>query len=680
MLVVAGAIIIPKPRANADEETLKKSTSGALWAEFSKAPYTNPNIPNVAFAGYQFSEKPLPSPEVVSNVKTEGAKGDGKTDDTAAFKSAIQKAGAAGGGAVLIPAGNYVISDVLVISRPGVVLQGEGQEKTILEFQKPVAKCLPFMSGGTVSSWYGGVIWIEPDGPIAYANPTAPKDSVDIVKPAKLGDFSVEVAPDAVAKLTPFVGRMVQVSWSGDKSLFMNIAGHSSMEKALDAPWSSFKGGVLNFYWANQIESIQGNRVTFKKPLRLDIQPQWKVTIGVDRGYLTEVGVEELTIQFPMTVKAPHLRDPGYNGVMFRRTANCWVKNVTVVNADNGMLFGGEAINCTLDGFTLKGRPNHHGTMTRGMSHDNLVENFRIESQPNHGINTESSSGNVWRNGTMLFGTFDSHCDFSFDSVRTNITVNNTGNPGGAADAGPFVGRRMVSWNIRVTNGKGEWIAEPAIFPSGAIVGIQGAPLELKETGLWHMPDGLDKGCVIADIGSVPNPPDLFEAQLKLRGVSPSGGLAALTPDQLAVSPATPGQRPMDAPDADTGLPNPAKLRPEGLATFDKALREHISSAIATGRAPVFHFARMGCDLTITSISGEKLTLSAAGISLGIEFSMLTATERAQLAANTMRAGDGDDAALAAFYSILAGDKTSAAKLLGLAGASGIHVRAAFSE
>jgi len=417
--------------ANAGEEVLKKSSSQALWAEFVKAPYTNPNIPNVAFAGYQFSDKPLPSPKEVANVKTEGARGDGQADDTAAFKAAIQKAGAAGGGAVVIPAGTYQLSDVLVINKPGVVLRGAGEKKTILAFQKPIAQCLDFMSGGSVSSWYGGMIWIEPDGPIRYANPTAPAGSVDVVKPAKMGDFTVQIAPDAAAKLTPFIGKMVQVTWSGDKSLFMHMAGHPSMEAALSQPWGSFNGGTLNYYWGNQIEGIQGTTVTFKKPLRLDILPEWKVTIGVDRGYLTEVGVEELTIQFPMTKKAAHLKDPGYNGVMFRRTAHCWIKNITVVNADNGMLFGGEAINCTMDGFTLQGRPNHHGTMTRGMSHDNLVQNFRIESEPTHGINTESSSGNVWRKGTMLFGTFDSHCDFSFDSVRTDITVNNTGNPGG---------------------------------------------------------------------------------------------------------------------------------------------------------------------------------------------------------------------------------------------------------
>lgn len=56
-------------------------------------------------------------------VKATGAKGDGQTDDTAAFQAALNQAGAAGGGAVTVPTGRYAIKGHLTIPE-GVTLKG----------------------------------------------------------------------------------------------------------------------------------------------------------------------------------------------------------------------------------------------------------------------------------------------------------------------------------------------------------------------------------------------------------------------------------------------------------------------------------------------------------------------------------------------------------------------------
>jgi hypothetical protein len=57
-------------------------------------------------------------------VKDAGAKGDGRTDDTAAFESALQAMKRAGGGTVFAPAGRYVIRGNLNIPT-GVTLRGD---------------------------------------------------------------------------------------------------------------------------------------------------------------------------------------------------------------------------------------------------------------------------------------------------------------------------------------------------------------------------------------------------------------------------------------------------------------------------------------------------------------------------------------------------------------------------
>jgi hypothetical protein len=48
----------------------------------------------------------------------------------------------------------------------------------------------------------------------------------------------------------------------------------------------------------------------------------------------------------------------------------------------------------------------------------------------------------------------------------------------------------------------------------GALVGIQGVPVNTSDA--WAMVKG-DKGCLIADEGKAPTPPDLYQAQLDLR-------------------------------------------------------------------------------------------------------------------------------------------------------------------
>src|SRR5215469_15895996 len=52
-----------------------------------------------------------------------GAKGDGKTDDTAAFQKALDKAAQAGGGVVVAPRGNYFFASHLTIPN-AVTLKG----------------------------------------------------------------------------------------------------------------------------------------------------------------------------------------------------------------------------------------------------------------------------------------------------------------------------------------------------------------------------------------------------------------------------------------------------------------------------------------------------------------------------------------------------------------------------
>jgi hypothetical protein len=271
--------------------------------------------------------------------------------------------------------------------------------------------------------------------------------------------------------------------------------------------------------WPVEIAKIDGGKVTLKQPLRIDIRPEWKVRFEPLGPVVREVGVEKLTLRMPAKEKlnGKHLQYPGWNGLYLNRALHCWVRDVTLDNVDNGLIHSA-AKNTTITGLKVTGRDCHHATALRVGSHDNLITRFEIAAKCFHGINTEYlSTGNVWSKGLMHHGTFDSHRAMSFEFLRTDIDVKaNDGRPGGAGGAGPLLGARVVHWNCRVGGGgkePGVWVNQPDCISLGALVGIQGPRWDKPS---WAMVAG-DKGCVIADEGRAPDPPDLHEAQLRLR-------------------------------------------------------------------------------------------------------------------------------------------------------------------
>lgn len=72
----------------------------------------------------------LANAPVVASVKDYGAKGDGVTDDSSAFQSAINQLPPAGG-IVFVPPGKYIIANQVNINRDNVSVQGVGNESKL---------------------------------------------------------------------------------------------------------------------------------------------------------------------------------------------------------------------------------------------------------------------------------------------------------------------------------------------------------------------------------------------------------------------------------------------------------------------------------------------------------------------------------------------------------------------
>jgi polygalacturonase len=92
----------------------------------------------------------------VFDIRTYGAKGDGKTIDTPAINKAIEAAAAAGGGSVFFPAGTWLCFSIRLKSHVGLYL---AQGATILAADSPLPGATTGYNGGTYDAAEPNTAW-----------------------------------------------------------------------------------------------------------------------------------------------------------------------------------------------------------------------------------------------------------------------------------------------------------------------------------------------------------------------------------------------------------------------------------------------------------------------------------------------------------------------------------------
>ncbi|WP_336114218.1 glycosyl hydrolase family 28-related protein [Streptomyces sp. PTD9-10] len=514
----------------------------ALWREFTRTPFTHPQIPYVGRAGRRAGSRRLPRPRPFADVTDYGAVPDGTTDCAPAINRALAAAGRAGGGTVTIPPGTFRIDDVIRVAHPNVVLRGAGSGRTTLYATKNLTELIGVYGsryGGDKSSWSwaGGLIWLAPqarwDSLVAAIRARAwpfegwtgnRRDewaTLTTVEPALRGSWTVTVAdPD---RLTP--GQLVLLRLADDPAhtLLQHMAGGGPGPAAYTWDDKTKLTSYVPYEWPVRITRVHGRRITLERPLPLDLRPEWDPRLTTHVQELTGSGVAGLTLEAIQTPQSPHLLDKGYNGVVLQCAYDCFVDDVTVRHVDNG--FGLVAASaCTLRRTRVAGRGSHHPYFCREGSHDNLIEDFTIEQRTVpapagtqlHGINVEGlSSHNVWSRGDMRMGTFDSHRGLPFADVRTDITVNNNGRHGGDASAGPLFGARFTHWNIRVTNGRAGLMKIDGLAPYSATVGL-GAVTEFDQIDVPDFTGDLHSRLELYGTTDAVRPRNLYDAQREL--------------------------------------------------------------------------------------------------------------------------------------------------------------------
>ena len=257
-----------------------------LWGENGEKWSPQSRLPDFSFAGYQCGEKPIPDYPVVCSVSDFGAKGDGVSDDTQAFKDAIARTDS---GAIFIPAGQYRITDFIVIDKPNIVLRGRGPEKTVLWFPKHLTDVKPdwsqTASGKPTSrySWSGGYFH--------FYGRYRQKHLADIIQISERGDTVLSVS--SVEKFHWGQWVRIQLTDDADKTLTRWLYNEDS------GSISEIRG--CNAWQVGRVIKIdsKNNTITLDRPLRIETRQQWQPRVLSFQPQVHDSGIEQLSFRFP---------------------------------------------------------------------------------------------------------------------------------------------------------------------------------------------------------------------------------------------------------------------------------------------------------------------------------------------------------------------------------------------
>jgi hypothetical protein len=314
-----------------------ESSVSELWGRDGEKWQQGGRLPDFSYAGYHRGEAALPEVPVVANVKNFGAVGDGEHDDTEAFRKAVTEAPA---GAIEIPAGRYLVSDIVEIRRPGVVLRGAGPEKTTIYVSKTLQEVRPNMAATTDGrptsnySWSGGFFWFRGDfrsAPLA-----------DVVGAAKLGERSIRVS--ATDKLS--VGQTIEIQQRDTAENTLATSLYAGQPGGV----SQLKGSTRASLTA-RITKIEGDVVQIDRALRFDVREEWQPKVLRYEPSVSECGIENVRFEFPVTPYKGHFTEWGFNPLAYSGVADCWARNIVIDNCDSGIFPSGRY--CTFTNITF---------------------------------------------------------------------------------------------------------------------------------------------------------------------------------------------------------------------------------------------------------------------------------------------------------------------------------------
>ncbi len=476
---------IPDTQDNWPEDpSLPKISS--LWGINGEKWTTTSRMPFVALAGYDEGRtEPANITRIVANVIDFGASPQASsTNDTQAFLDAITFArtqvSAANPGVIYVPEGVYDINEQLHLNVSGMVLRGTGENKTILRFNQglinsttalgtdPRRRKLIVMGGNYDENYHlqSGVNWQQWNSDYSAA--------LDTNNLPKRGDMRLQLAEPLSETLKQniinqnFRIRLAQTMQYGENSDTPELA--SSIYGGPDFSPSGANGGISVSQQFIVTIDADNKTLILDRPLRFT--PSAESTNGGariavrnnDNSWSTEeIGIENLTITLPETDWIDHYGTEGQGGIEIM-SDNSWVRNIHIINADNGIEIDKKTFNNTIEHVTLSATRiprrsgpaehrydafGHHGITLKGRDH--MLKDFTLEVSFVHDVTMNNCHGCVVMRGKAPQLNMDHHRQGIYSSIWTEIQLgkshrmwDSTGNPSEGYNAAAY----NTYWNI----------------------------------------------------------------------------------------------------------------------------------------------------------------------------------------------------------------------------------------
>ena len=410
-------------------------------------------LPDFSYAGYGFGLAPIPADAgTIVDVTDHGAIPDDGLDDSKAVLRALAAANAVKGKVTLrFPKGRTQITEVLRITRSDITLDGAGdgpggselwfprplklidkshdydelREYLVREKKQQVEPEHNIDYLFTEYTWSGGMIYVAPAGsrPVSYDGSKDVRDPV-LANGVSGKQFGRTLTVDNAAKLK--VGDVVQLQWfsvDGPKSQILK-----SLYGDTDLPigshhWTSPNRPVV--VQATRVAAIRGKTVTLGDPLLHDVRADQPAVIA-DWTHLTNVGIQNLRLQFPEAPAFGHHLEQGYNGIYMTGVFDGWVRKLTIDRADSGILTD-NAASLTIADVTTTGDRRAHYSVHVGAVHNVLVKDLKVENPVVHpvSINTRSTRSVFLRSVVDKEAIIDQHSGSNhqnlFDAIEMHI-------------------------------------------------------------------------------------------------------------------------------------------------------------------------------------------------------------------------------------------------------------------